>query len=151
MAQSTFFHFSSESGPSGNFRDSQISHKLCRLSHAIEEDTLENSRHQNSSFQNDHRASMWQLGASRWLSTGLQFCGNCFFTDVRSSARGWAVLVGLHLDVPRPIPEWSKAKYMLRSGAKHSPPFFLWERPLGQTSTFSNFACSWCTFAGYWK
>ena len=33
----------------------------------------------------------------------------------------------------------------------HSPPFFLRERPFEQISTFSSFACSWCTFAGYWE
>ena len=65
VVQSTLLHFSSESGPSGNSRDFQISRKLCRLLQGIGEDTPGNSRHQNLSFQIDHRASMSQLGASR--------------------------------------------------------------------------------------
>ena len=77
VVQSTLLNFSSESGPSGNVRDFQISRKLCRLLQGIGEDTLGNSRHQNSSFQIDHRAFMSQLGVCRWLSAGLQFFENC--------------------------------------------------------------------------
>ena len=113
MVQSTLLHFSSESGPSGNFRDFQISRKLCRLSQGIGEDTLGNSRHQNSSFQIDYRAFMHiLLDICMHLSTH----DRCVFV--------WCLNLGSHFEMTNPlvISKWGpKLKHQMNTQRLHGP------------------------------